>query len=281
MPGKVARRQPPLQPALLWPLLAAVAFVAGCMEGTPPPAAAAAVPPAAAATGDPIEGLRVARRVGCTGCHGRDGRGKELWDKPGEYKLYSANLTEKRALYDDAGMEKLLRQGQTHDGHRPLGMPVFMLQNLSDSEVRDITAWLRALPAVANPGLGKSWFSEKTMQQLLDGSYPEDDDRPTPGVQSPATPPADVQALGKHLAMTSCSECHGRDLNGWSPDDPTPSLIVAKAYSAGNFARLMRTGIAADGKETKTGFMSGVARERFSTLTDAEVTALKTYLDAR
>lgn len=270
-------------------LLASLAIASCKAPATPPGPAAASAPvstaTAAAATvvapGDPIEGLRVARRVGCLGCHGENGGGKELWGEPGKFKVFSANLTERRHDYDDAGMDALLRRGQTSDGHRPLGMPVFMFEHLSDREVRDITAWLRLMPAVANPGLQKTWLSDEVKKQIADGTYPYDDDQPTPGMDPPDAPPIDPIALGKHLAYTSCTECHGRDLNGWSPDDPTPSLVVAKAYTPEKFSRLMKTGIAADGKETKTGFMSSVARGRLSILTDAEIDALKKYLDSR
>lgn len=271
-------------------LLVASLAMAGCKAPAPSPEAAAVIAPVASATiaaatavppGDPIEGLRVAKRVGCLGCHGENGSGKELWGEPGKFKVYSANLTETRKSYDAAGIEALLRKGRTHDGHRPLGMPVFMFEHLSDREVRDITAWLRSIPAVANPGLKKTWLSDEIRKQISDGSYPYDDDQPTPGMDPPDAPPTESIALGKHLAYTSCTECHGRDLNGWGPDDPTPSLIVAKAYTPEKFARLMKTGIAANGKETKTGFMSGVARGRLSILTDAEIDALKRYLDSR
>lgn len=273
------------------PLLLLASFaIAGCNAPAPSPEAAAAAPPlaevavaaaSAVAPGDPIEGLRVAKRVGCLGCHGDDGGGKELWGEPGKFKVRSANLTESRKNYDDVGIDALLRKGRTHDGHRPLGMPVFMFEHLSDREVRDITTWLRSIPALANPGLQKTWLSDEVRKQISDGTYPYDDDQPTPGMDPPDAPPADPMALGKHLAYTSCTECHGRDLNGWGPDDPTPSLIVAKAYTPEHFSRLMKTGIAANGKETKTGFMSGVARGRLSILTDAEIDALKRYLDSR
>ncbi len=272
-------------------LLAAVA-ITGCNAQAPSAdasavtatlAAAADKPVAAPAAipGDPVEGLRVATRVGCTGCHGKDGGGKELWGEPGKFQVHSANLTQARDNYDDTGMDALLRQGRTRDGHRPLGMPVMMLERLSDREIGDITAWLRSIPAVSNPGLQKTWISDEIRKQLDDGTYPYDDDQPTPGMDPPDMPPTDPIALGKHLAYTSCTECHGRDLNGFGPDDPTPSLIVAKAYTPEHFSRLMKTGMAANGKETKTGFMSGVARWRFSILTDAEIDALKRYLDSR
>lgn len=265
-------------------------LLGSCSKDSPPPSPesrvaqvpAASVSPAVVPAGDAAEGHRQANRVGCTGCHGKQGEGSnELWDDPGKYIVRSANLTVKRELYDDGGVEQLLRHGKTHDSHAPLGMPIFMFQRLSDREVRDITAWLRALPAVENPGLKPSWISDAVKKQIADGTYAEDDYLPDNGVAALAEPPTEPLALGEHLAMSACTECHGRDLRGWGPDDPAPNLVVAKAYSAADFQRLMRTGITASGKDSKTGFMSAVARQRFAGLTDAEISALKTYLDAR
>lgn len=252
------------------------------------PAPASAAPPAAVAVqatpkGDPVEGLRVAKRVGCTGCHMDDGRGGgfDIKTPEGDH-LVAPNLTVRRSLYDDAGIASLLREGRTHDGHRPFGMPVHMLQRLSDREVADITAWLRALPAVENPGLAQSRLSPASLKQVEAGTYPFDDDKPDPGNVPPAERPTGALALGQHLAMTSCPECHGRDLTGWGPGDSTPSLVlVNKAYTPEQFARLMKTGMAANGKDTATGFMSRTARDRFAILTDAEIAALKQYLDSR
>jgi len=266
-------------------MIFSVFLLAGCAASTEPldpsaspkPAAAVAAP---APVGDPVEGLRVATRVGCNGCHGADGGGKELWEEKGKFKLFSANLTVKRELYDDAGIEGLLRQGRTHDGHVAFGMPISMYQHLSDREVRDITAWLRSIPAVANPDLKQSWFADAVKKQIDSGTHPYSEDMlPDPGNHPSAEPPTEQLALGKHLAMTSCPECHGRDLNGYPGD--TPPLIVAKAYSAENFHRLMRTGITANGKESASGLMTEVGRKRFRVMTDDEVTALKAYLDSR
>lgn len=258
-------------------------LLAGCGK-SPEPLAAVAPVAVPMPKGDPVEGARVARRVGCDGCHSQGGKGGGMDIKtPQGDRIVAPNLTQRRALYDDAGLARLLRQGKTHDGHRAFGMPIYMLQYLSDSEVRDITAWLRSIPAVANPGLAESVVSKTTLQQIKDGTFPyEDDDKPDPGNVPPATRPVEPLALGRHLAMTSCTECHGRDLNGWGPEDPAPSLlVVSKAYTAEKFARLMRTGEVAAGGKSKTGFMSEVAAYRFSVLTDAEVAALKLYLDSR
>lgn len=233
--------------------------------------------------GDPAEGARVARRVGCDGCHGEGGKGGGLdVTSPEGDRVVAPNLTARRALYDDAGIARLLREGRTHDGHPPFGMPIKMLQHLSDGEVRDIIAWLRALPAVENHGLAESRITQATMKRLLDGTHPyAGDDKPDPGNVPPPQRPVEPLALGKYLAYTTCSECHGWDLNGFEGDD-APSLVVAKAYTPEKFARLMRTGEIAAGGKSKTGFMSEIATYRFAgTLTDAEIAALKQYLDSR
>lgn len=242
---------------------------------SPAPVAAAHPSP------DPVEGLRVARRVGCTGCHGEDGAGKELWSQPDRYTVRSANLSEKRGLYTDEGLHALLGEGRTHDGHAPFGMPVFMLQRMSVRERGDVIAWLRALPAVSNPSLEPTWLSDDVKRQIANRTLPEDDYLPDAGVTAPMDRPTEPLALGEYLAMTSCTECHGRDLRGWSPDDPTPSLVVAKAYSPDAFRRLMREGQVAAGGPSKTGFMTAVAKQRFAGLHDAEIDALKAWLDAR
>jgi mono/diheme cytochrome c family protein len=237
---------------------------------------AVAAAASAAQTGDPVEGRRVARRVGCFGCHGDDLAGRELWGEKGKYQVWSANITEHRGHYSDADFERLLRTGQTHDGHRPLGMPISMYQHLSDREVRDIVALVRSLPAVANPRLQRSWMTaEVRREQEALG-----DDRGDPlAVGAPPEPPTGKLALGKHLAMTTCPECHGVDLQGGGD---VPPLIVAKGYSLEQFRKLVRTGITAQGTESKTGLMTDVARNRLApTLTDAEIEALKAYLDSR
>lgn len=262
-------------------LVIVLAMLAGWAAAAEPSAAVAVGIAVAVPAGDAVEGLRVATRVGCNGCHGADGGGRELWEEEGKFKLAAPNLTIKRDLYDDVAIDGLLRQGRTHDGHVPFGMPILMFQHLSDREVRDITAWLRSIPAVFNPDLKESWFADETRQKIEDGTHPYmEDTRPDPGNQPPPEPPAETLALGRHLALTSCPECHGPDLNGF-PGDDAPPLIIAKAYSPENFARLMKTGITVSGTESATGLMTEMGRMRFSVMTDDEVRALKLYLDSR
>lgn len=257
-----------------------MASLSGCTKAPEPAIPDVAMTTVVKSVGDPVEGLRIATRVGCNGCHTRTGAGQVFVEEAGVMRIVAPNLTERRSLYDDAALEKLIRQGETHDGHFPLGMPIQMFQYLSDQEVRDITAWLRLLPAVSNADLPEGMLSDEIKSQLKAGTFPYDDFLPDPIVQSSEKVPTEALALGKHIAMTSCPECHGSDLNGF-PGDNASSLIVAKAYSAQNFSRLMKTGILSSGKKSKSGLMTEVGQKRFSVMTDTEVKALKAYLDSR
>ncbi|UNK56659.1 cytochrome c [Pseudoxanthomonas daejeonensis] len=261
-------------------LLVAAACSRAPDPGAPPAGKPPDVPVVAVAAGDPIEGERIATRVGCNGCHGPGGRGEIFMERPGLGRVVAPNLTQRRALYDDAGLEALLRHGRTHDGHLPFAMPIKMFQHLSDHEVRDITAWLRALPAVDNPELPATALDATVVAQLAEGTFPYlDDMKPDPDNRPPAARPAGGAALGRHLAFTTCGECHGWDLKGWE-GDPAPSLlVVARAYSPEAFRRLMREGTTLAGGDSKpTGLMSAVARYRFKSMTDEEIDALHAFL---
>jgi mono/diheme cytochrome c family protein len=93
-------------------------------------------------------------------------------------------------------------------------------------------------------------------------------------------PEADERhAAGRHIVAVACVECHGSDLKGHGWDGDAPDLRVVLAYDPTTFARLLRTGIGADGNEH--GLMSEVARTRFSRLSEDQVSAIFGYLRER
>lgn len=228
------------------------------------------------------EGARIARRVGCDGCHGAGGIGQVFMETPEQGRIVAPNLTQRRELYTDAGLAALLHEGKTHDGHAPWGMPIQSFQYLSQQEVRDLIAWLRALPAVDNPDTPEGEWSADLRRRIEDGSHPWLADlRPSEGNVPPDAPPTETLALGRHLALTTCSECHGWDLNGFGDPGEPPPLAIAKAYTPEQFLRLMRTGEVLAGGKSASGLMSGVSVYRFNVMTDEEIHALKAYLDSR
>jgi cytochrome c553 len=89
---------------------------------------------------------------------------------------------------------------------------------------------------------------------------------------------SDSAAHGRYRVMSSCTECHGQDLNG-NPDAKAPPLAIAKAYSAEQFSALMREGRPLSGQELE--LMSPTARARFASFTTEEIAAVYEFLQSR
>jgi len=237
------------------------------------------VPPAVQAPklGNPVEGARLAAVVGCTGCHGKDlGGDAECFSEPGLMSLVCPNITEVRERYTDTDLVTLLRHGRKKDGAIVDFMPWDMYAHLTDKDLGDVLAFVRATPRVVKPAMPVSNYSWSIRWQMLRGTYPPQNDMS----DYDATPLEGPAERGRYLASVACTECHAPSLRGYE-GDIAPSLAVAKAYTPEAFARLMREGITLAGTQSATGMMSGVARWRFSHLHPEEVAALKAYLDQR
>ncbi|WP_146907052.1 c-type cytochrome [Arenimonas daejeonensis] len=103
---------------------------------------------------------------------------------------------------------------------------------------------------------------------------------PTRPSRRRCAPTAGKPTAAATLVTVACTECHGMDLAGY-PEEGTPGLAVAKAYTPEEFDRLMRTGITKAGTESTSGLMTEMGRKRFPAFTDEEVAAIKAYLDRR
>jgi mono/diheme cytochrome c family protein len=225
--------------------------------------------------GDATEGARLAAIVGCTGCHGADMAGvANCYEEPGRIRFNCPNVIEARGRYADRDLVILLRHGRKLDGALVDFMPWDMYAHLTDRDLANVIAFVRALPAVDKPVQPGTSYAWSTRWAILRGQYPyvndlEDyDTRPREGAVE----------RGRYLASIACPECHAPDLHGY-PGEDAPSLLIARAYSPEAFARLMRTGITLAGTASATGLMTSVARGRFAHLRDDEIAALKAYLD--
>lgn len=230
--------------------------------------------------GDVVEGARLAYILGCRGCHAEDLGGRVVcYEVPGEFSLACPNLTQARQRYSDQDLVILLRHGRKLDGTMVNFMPWDMYAHLNDQDLANVLAFLRSAPAVERqiPPSSFSWstYFEIRWEMFL-GEFPEfnlmsDYD---------LVPLEGKAERGRYLASIACPECHGPDLRGYEGDN-APSLVVAKAYSAEAFSRLMREGITVAGTESISGLMTAMGRKRFVHFTDEEVEALKAYLDER
>lgn len=232
--------------------------------------------------GDALEGARLAQVLGCRGCHRDNLAGGESMHVPNVFRLVAPNLTEVRDRYDDIAWLRLMRAGTKADGTLAVGMPNAAHQRLTDREVADIVAYVRSVPRVVSPGLGRTRLYPLARMGMLSGKFNIESmagDAPESAVVLSQRTTAD---RGEHLAQIACSGCHGKDLGGdTTHPHGAPSLLVAKAYDPERFARLLRTGETLAGTDSASGLMSEVSRNHFSHLTDAEIADLHTYLVRR
>lgn len=222
-------------------------------------------------------GKRLTTILGCNGCHEPDMRG-ELFtaDEPEMGKIYAANLTREVPRYNDAQLEKLLREGVQIDGRDLWIMPSENYQNLSVGDMRALIAYLRTLEPAGErrppPVLGPKAKSNIAEGKLMPAAAAVKKDR---GVLPPDL--GEGVALGRYISSTVCAICHGPELKG--KEGLGPDLIAAGAYSQQEFRTLLRTGKPTGGRKLK--LMAEVAKEHFAHFTDREIDALHAYLKAR
>ena len=222
------------------------------------------------------EGERLAKIRGCPGCHEQDLAGTVLFEEPFFGRFIGTNLTRVVREYTDTELIRAIRYGVKPNGRSVLGMPSSMLNPLTDDDLGAIIGYVKSRPAVDRelPAsrlelLGRffllrdaSWMQADRIEMTADRSDPD---------------PSDPASLGRYLALTSCTECHGTDLMG-DESIGSPSLVIVAGYSEDQFSRLMRTGVPMDGRELD--LMAGVARSRFVHFTDVEMATLYAFLNA-
>lgn len=227
---------------------------------------------------DIAEGKRLALTVGCMHCHGEKFGGQVLHDFPNLVRFVAPNVSGVIKNYSDAQLEAVIRRGVKADGTSVLFMPSEMFHHLADDDVAKIIAYLRTVTEADGT-------SETTEIRPL-GHFLIAKGDFKPAARSIVTMPAPVNRFdaddpvshGKYLAMHLCTECHSQDLNGMVLAH-SPPLSIAKSYSAEQFARLMRDGVAPGDRRLE--LMSPTAQKRFSHLTSDEVTAIYAFLQSR
>ena len=222
------------------------------------------------------EGNRLTKTRGCTSCHGANLEGMLYYDEPFVARFVSPDLTHEVEEYSDAELARIIRHGVTPRGTSTLAMPSPTFYHLSDRDVGSILAYLRSLPPAHGPD------EEIKLRLLARIAFLTGEFVPQAATIDHSSPrlkvePDDPYSFGEYLAKTSCSECHGHNLQGQAEGQViTPDLAIVQSYSDSAFIELMTKGKALGGRELKT--MSSVARTRFSHFTDRELIALYAYL---
>ena len=212
---------------------------------------------------------------GCEGCHGPGLSGKLFFDEPMLARLIAPNVPKALHGYSDADLVRVLRHGVRPNGTGVAVMPSSMFYHLDDADLTSLIAYLRTLPDTSSATLPSTSMRLLARIGVITGQYklePLNISHDAP--RAPNGP--DAAARGLYLAKSTCTECHGMQLEGRAD---TPALSVVQVYSPDEFARLMRQGISKGGR--KLGLMAEVARSRFSKLSDDEVASLYAYLSRR
>lgn len=223
-------------------------------------------------------GERMTKVLGCAGCHG-DGLAGLIWDDDpkGYGTSWASNLTQAIPQLTDAQLEALLRAGIHPERENLWGMPSELFQHLSGPDMAALILYLRTLKpegeASPPPILGP-----RAKKEIATGEV-----KPAATLVRELRDvlPVDLgpnHALGRYTTQVTCAECHGPKLEGMP--NGNPDLIVAGAYSRGEFELLITEGIAKDNRKLKP-LMVGVSKGRFSQLTPRERDALYAYLKAR
>jgi len=225
-------------------------------------------------------GRRLAKVLGCEGCHGADLRGR-LWSEEADFAIqYSSNLTRIAHSQSPAEIERGIRLGVRPDGSPLWEMPSAIFTHLSEPDMRAILAYLRSLPA-AGPDHLRIVMGPQARREIAAGQFRPAADQVREGRNIFPAPLDGRHEEARYMVRATCGECHALDLSGGGPPGGAvrPDLVVAGTYTREQFRHLMRTGEATGGR--RLGLMAQVARGRFIHLTDRETDAIHDYLVAR
>jgi mono/diheme cytochrome c family protein len=229
--------------------------------------------------------------AGCEGCHGADLGGMVLLEDPAIMTLYGPNLTMGEggaaATFSDEDWVRVLRHGLRADGTPLLLMPSQNFRWLTDVDLGAIVTYIRSLPPVDNETppsrLGPmGYVLALTEPAFLPAALFDHDEV----LETDVEPGVTVEYGGYLVAIGTCRDCHGENLNGrpLPPmlDEPparnlTPAGNLAN-WTEEDFIRTMRTGVTPDGyglQEPMAGVLTALKQQ-----TDEELAAIYLYLQS-
>lgn len=224
-------------------------------------------------------GERLSHVLGCRGCHTADLTGMPFPPEEEGFPssgIWAPNLTRSLQDMDDAALRKLLTEGVHPTRKQMWMMPSSIFQHLSDADVDALIAHLRTVEPTGEasplPAPTEAFMADvaKGIQRpILEEMADYRDNAPADL--------GDMYASGRYVAMTTCAECHGPNLEG--VPDFTPSLLdVGPMYDDEAFKALLSEGKGLEGREL--GLMALVGEGHFSYLTKRERQAVIDYVHA-
>jgi mono/diheme cytochrome c family protein len=222
-------------------------------------------------------GERLATVLGCKGCHGKDLTGKD-WSAPDFVDMYTANLTLSAQLHSVEELKVMIAHGRRPGGRELWDMPSFLFTRLPDEDMNALAQYLKTLKPIGKAP-PEPVFYPAARKEMAQGIYRSSAVEAKAQFDNRGPDAGSEFERGREIVRASCAECHRIELDGKPtyPDEPVrPNLRMVAAYSEQDFLNLLITGKAAGNRELP--MMSGVARRRFSQMTDAERKAVYAYL---
>ncbi len=193
------------------------------------------------------------------------------------------------ATYTDADYVGAIRHGVNPEGRGLLIMHSDVFHNLSEEDLGAVIAYVKSVPPVDKDipdrrllPLGRILIALGLFDSEAIPFIPaEVIDHGAPFVEMPEIGP--TAEYGKYLmSITLCSMCHGRDLKGGPPLDPSmppgPAIAAYAApggWSEEQFVTTIRTGVTPYGKELDQEFMPW---NIYANMTDDELVAIWRYI---
>jgi mono/diheme cytochrome c family protein len=250
----------------------------------------------ASAQGDAKRGEYLAKAGGCLGCHTDDKQdavpytgGRALKTPFG--KFYGPNITPHQQAgigsWTEADFMRAMRHGRRPDGANYFpAFPYPSFTSIADSDLRNLWAYLRTLPASSRPSREHDlsfFFGWRFLVTIWKWFFF------TPGAFVSIQGASDIVNRGAYLvrALGHCGECHtprnvvggpkrGRFLAG-GKDVPNLTPTGLKKWSDGELKEFLLTGNTPDG-DAAAETMDEVIRNTTSQLTPEDLAALMAYL---
>lgn len=236
-------------------------------------------------------GRHLATIRGCVDCHGEDLAGRTFIDAlPVMARLSGSNLTRGEGgvadAYDDADWVRAIRHAAGSDGRALLFMPSHEFWPMSDEDVGDLVAYIKAARPVDRTPPDNT-LGPVARILFLKGDFPlvpaELIDHDPPRPEAPET--ARTPEYGEYLS-TGCIGCHGPTFSGgpipgtppdWPPASnltPDPETGIG-GWEEEDLVRALRQGVRPDGSELDPDYMPWrLTRE----MTSDEIGAIWAYL---
>jgi mono/diheme cytochrome c family protein len=226
------------------------------------------------------------RSRACIDCHADNGAGRVFIDDANGLQVRGANLTRGAgsavARYTERDWVRALRHGVKPDGRPLFVMPSEDYNRLTDSDLADVVAYVRALPPVGAPG---AEFRLPLLVRLVHGAgvlkdAAEKIDHTLPPAQP--VPVGKTVAHGRYVAQ-GCIGCHGAQLRGGAiagaPPDWPPAAnlkgdegVLARYRDVAPFKTLLRHGVRPDGSKANKAMPTNAF------INDTDIEALFLYL---